>query len=147
MPVRAFSVEDGNIASKTIISGVNKSYQDIDLTFTKNAAGDVFKKNNASAVQQSVKNLLLTNFSEKPFQPRFGGNLNSLLFALNTDIDDDEMKDQIAESIQTFEPRAEVLNITSNLRDDSHEIKVTVTFKVVNTSQVVTTNINLTRLR
>ena len=57
------------------------------------------------------------------------------------------MKDQIAESIQTFEPRAEVLNITSNLKDDSHEIKVTVTFKVVNTSQVVTTNINLTRLR
>ena len=30
MPVRAFSVEDGNIASKTILSGVNKSYQDID---------------------------------------------------------------------------------------------------------------------
>jgi len=147
MPIRSFSIEDGNIASKTIISGVNKSYQDIDLTFTKNAAGDVFKKENAAAVRQSVKNLLLTNFSEKPFQPRFGGNLNSLLFALNTDVDDDELKEQIIESIETFEPRAEVLNITSNLRDDSHEIKVSVTFKVLNTSQVVTTNINLTRLR
>jgi len=147
MPIRSFSIEDGNISSKTIISGVNKSYQDIDLTFAKNAAGDVFKKENAAAVKQSVKNLLLTNFSEKPFQPRFGGNLNSLLFALNTDVDDDELKEQIFESIQTFEPRAEVLNITSNLVDDSHEIKVSVTFKVVNTSQVVTTNVNLTRLR
>ena len=62
-------------------------------------------------------------------------------------MDDDELKEQIFESIQTFEPRAEVLNITSNLIDDSHEIKVSVTFKVLNTSQVVTTNVNLTRLR
>ena len=147
MPVRAFSVEDGNIASSTIISGVNKSYQDIDLTFANNAAGDVFKKNNASAVQQSVKNLLLTNFSEKPFQPRFGGNLNSLLFALNTDIDDNDLKKQIIDSIEIFEPRAQVINITSNLNEDSHEIKVTVTFKVLNTNQVLTTEVNLTRLR
>ena len=147
MPTRAFSVEDGNIGTRTILSAVNKTYSDIDLSFAKKVTGDVFKKEHAAAVKQAVKNLLLTNFSEKPFQPRFGGNLNSLLFALNTDIDDAELKEQIITSIETFEPRAEVLNITSNLREDSHEIKVTVTFKVVNTSQVVTTDINLTRLR
>jgi len=147
MPIRAFSVEDGNIGTRTILSSTNRTYSDIDLTFAKKATGDVFKKEHAAAVKQAVKNLLLTNFSEKPFQPRFGGNLNSLLFALNTDIDDAELKEQIATAIETFEPRAEVLNITSNLREDSHEIKVTVTFKVVNTSQVVTTDINLTRLR
>lgn len=147
MPIRAFSVEDGNIGIRTILSATNRTYSDIDLTFAKKATGDVFKKEHAAAVKQAVKNLLLTNFSEKPFQPRFGGNLNSLLFALNTDIDDAELKEQIATAIETFEPRAEVLNITSNLREDSHEIKVTVTFKVVNTSQVVTTDINLTRLR
>ena len=147
MPTRAFSVEDGNIGTRTILSSVNRNYSDIDLSFAKKVTGDVFKKEHSAAVKQAVKNLLLTNFSEKPFQPRFGGNLNSLLFALNTDIDDAELKEQIITSIETFEPRAEVLNITSNLREDSHEIKVTVTFKVVNTSQVVTTDINLTRLR
>jgi len=147
MPIRAFSVEDGNIGTRTILSSTNRTYSYIDLTFAKKVTGDVFKKEHAAAVKQAVKNLLLTNFSEKPFQPRFGGNLNSLLFALNTDIDDAELKEQIATAIETFEPRAEVLNITSNLREDSHEIKVTVTFKVVNTSQVVTTDINLTRLR
>src|SRR6056300_914717 len=147
MPARAFSIEDGNLGSKTILTARTKSSQDIDLSFAKKASGDVFKKTDAAAVKQAVKNLLLRHFSEKPFQPRFGGNLNSLLFALNTDIDDAELKEQITIAIETFEPRAEVLNITSNLREDSHEIKVTVTFKVVNTSQVVTTDINLTRLR
>ncbi|MBL19131.1 MAG: hypothetical protein CMC82_04810 [Flavobacteriaceae bacterium] len=147
MPTRAFSVEDGNIASKNIITGVNRSYSDIDLTFAKKVSGDIFKKEHASAVKQAVKNLLLTNFSEKPFQPRFGGNLNSFLFALNTDIDDNDLKKQIIQSIEIFEPRAEVINITSNLADDSNEIKVTVTFKVLNTNQVLTTEVNLTRLR
>ena len=147
MPTRTFSVEDGNIASKSIISSVNRSYSDIDLTFAKKISGDIFKKEHASAVKQAVKNLLLTNFSEKPFQPRFGGNLNSLLFALNTDIDDNDLKKQIIDSIEIFEPRAQVINITSNLNEDSHEIKVTVTFKVLNTNQVLTTEVNLTRLR
>mgnify|MGYP001333153050 CR=1 FL=1 len=147
MPTRAFSVEDGNIASKNIITGVNRSYSGIDLTFAKKVSGDIFNKEHASAVKQAVKNLLLTNFSEKPFQPRFGGNLNSFLFALNTDIDDNDLKKQIIQSIEIFEPRAEVINITSNLADDSNEIKVTVTFKVLNTNQVLTTEVNLTRLR
>ena len=91
--------------------------------------------------------MLLTNFSEKPFQPRFGGNLNSYLFALNTDIDDDDLREQIMQSIEIFEPRARVLNITSNLRGDSHEIKVTVTFQVISTSETLTTDVNITRLR
>ena len=41
----------------------------------------------------------MTNFSEKPFLPRFGGNLNSLLFALNTDIDDEDLA-EIMKSIR-----------------------------------------------
>ena len=84
MPIRAFAVEDGNIGSKQVITSKPKFSKDIDLSFTKKASGDIFKKEHAAAVKQAVKNLLLTNFSEKPFQPRFGGNLNSFLFALNT---------------------------------------------------------------
>tara|TARA_Y200000002_G_C22464705_1_gene571945 strand:+ start:333 stop:776 length:444 start_codon:yes stop_codon:yes gene_type:complete len=147
MPVRAFSVEDGNIGSASLISSRKETYKDIDLTFAKKASGDIFKKEHAAAVKQAVKNLLLTNFSEKPFEPRFGGNLNSFLFALNTDIDDDDLREQIIQAIEIFEPRAQVLNITTNLRDDSHEIKVTVTFKMLNTSETLSTQVNLTRLR
>jgi len=147
MPIRAFSIEDGNIGTKNLLSSRTETYKDIDLTFAKKASGDVFKKEHAAAVKQAIKNLLLTNFSEKPFQPRFGGNLNSFLFALNTDIDDDDLREQIIQAIEVFEPRVQVLNIDTNLRDDSHEIKVTVTFKMINTSQVESTQVNLTRLR
>jgi len=147
MPVRAFSIEDGNIGSKTILSTRDKSYSDIDLTFAKKISGDIYKKEHSAAVKQAIKNLLLTNYSEKPFQPRFGGNLNSFLFALNTDVDDDDLREQIIQSIEIFEPRARVLNIKSNLNDDSYEMKVTVTFQVINTSETLSTEVNLTRLR
>ena len=70
MPTRAFSIEDGNLASKTILTSRTKSSEDIDLSFAAKPSGDVFKKTDAAAVKQAVKNLLLTNFSEKPFLPR-----------------------------------------------------------------------------
>jgi len=147
MPTRAFSIEDGNLGSKTILTSRTKTSKDIDLSFAKKLSGDVFKKEDAAAVKQAVKNLLMTNFSEKPFLPRFGGNLNSLLFALNTDIDDEDLEEQIINAIEIYEPRAKVTNISSNVNDDSHQINVTVTFRVVNTNETVTTNIDLTRLR
>ena len=110
MPTRAFSIEDGNLGVKTIISSQNRTFSDIDLTFAKKASGDVFKKNSAAAVKQAVKNLLLTNFSEKPFLERFGGDLNALLFRLSTEVDDANLEDKIKRSLELFEPRAKVLN-------------------------------------
>ena len=147
MPVRAFSVEDGNIGSNQIITSRTKFSKDIDLSFAKRPSGDVFKKEHAAAVKQAVKNILLTNFSEKPFLPLYGGNLNALLFALNTDFSEEEIKERIIQTIEIFEPRAIVLNVSTILNDDSHEVKITVTFRVVNTNQTVVTELNLTRLR
>ena len=64
-----------------------------------------------------------------------------------TDIDDEDLEEQIINAIEIYEPRATVTNISSNVNDDQHQIKVTVTFRVVNTNETVTTNIDLTRLR
>jgi len=147
MPTRAFSIEDGNINSGQIITSKTKNSKDIDLTFAKKASGDIFKKEHSAAVKQAVKNILLTNFAEKPFLPRYGGNLNALLFGLNTEFDSQEIKDQITQTVKIYEPRAIILNVATEINDGSHEVKVTVTFKVVNTNETVTTELNLTRLR
>ena len=147
MPQKVFSVEDGNINSTTIVTARKKSYSDIDLTFSKRASGDIFKKTDAGAVAQAVRNLLLTNFSEKPFLPRYGGDLNSLLFSLITTIDEIGLEERILESIEIFEPRAKVLNIKILRNDDRNEIDVTVKFKIISTNETLNTQISLTRLR
>ena len=147
MPTRAFSIEDGNIGTKTIQTNRRKVFSDIDLTFAKRPSGDIFKKQHAAAVKQAVKNLLLTNFGEKPFFPRFGGELNAMLFRLSTEIDDADLEDKIIRAIELFEPRAKVLNVNSQVSPDSHEVKVSVTFQVISTLEVLEVEISLTRLR
>jgi len=147
MPLRAFSIEDGNIGNTSILTAKNNVYSDLDLVFAKKGSGDIFKKQHAAAVKQAVRNLLLTNYSEKPFLPGFGGDLNSMLFRLSTDIDDDNLEDDIIKAIETYEPRAKVLGVTTKVSPDNHEVKATVNFQVVNTLEESFVEISLTRLR
>jgi len=147
MATRAFSIEDGNLNSRSLITPRNKLFSDIDLTFSKRPSGDIFKKIDAAAVKQAVKNLLLTNAFEKPFQPTFGGNLNALLFELVDDESSHEIENVIVETITRFEPRAKVISVVANVEPDYNAVAVTVTFQVVNTEEVVTFETTLTRLR
>ena len=157
MPTRAYANEDGNISRNSIIVSRTREDKDIDATFSAkfvgldsdgtNLRGDIFKKTNAAAVKQSIRNILLTNFTERPFMQRFGGNLTDMLFRLSTEIDDANLEDRIVRSIQTYEPRAQVLNINSVTTPDNNEVRVTVRFLVVSTLQQDTVEINLTRLR
>ena len=67
--------------------GINNSrsnvrqYKDLDMFFTKRSRDrDVNVITNVTAVKRSVRNLILTNFYEKPFHPEIGSNLRGMLF-------------------------------------------------------------------
>lgn len=157
MPTRVFSNEDGNLNKTSIAVSRTRVDQDIDLSFAAkfigldsdgtNLPADVFKKTSGAAVKQAVRNLLLTNFTERPFMHRFGGNLSAMLFRLSTEIDDVNLEDDIARAIEAFEPRARVINITSVVSPDRHEVRVKVNFLIVATLQQDSVELNLTRLR
>ena len=147
MPVRAFSIEDGNLNSSAIRVARKKTYSDLDLTFTKRPDNDIYRKTDAAAVKQAVRNLLLTSYAERPFMPDFGGDLNSLLFNLDTEFDDELSEEAIIEAVETYEPRARVLDVKSSIVGDLNSARVTVTFQVINTEQIETVELDLTRLR
>ena len=56
---RALSIQDGNLESNAIITAKTKQYKDIDLAFLPRPDKDVYKKLDAAAVKQAVKNLSL----------------------------------------------------------------------------------------
>tara|TARA_Y100000817_G_scaffold207947_1_gene163088 strand:- start:286 stop:729 length:444 start_codon:yes stop_codon:yes gene_type:complete len=147
MVAKAFSIEDGNQNTLTLVGARKRVYKDIDLTFAKRVDNDIFKKQNAAAVKQSVKNILMTNYMEKPFQPFFGGNMSDFLFELNDGIEDEEVEDRIEETLRTYEPRADILDVKVISNPDNNDISVTLTFKVLSTSEEVTLNLSLARLR
>tara|TARA_B100002019_G_scaffold178820_1_gene154421 strand:+ start:535 stop:975 length:441 start_codon:yes stop_codon:yes gene_type:complete len=144
---RVFSLEDGNLSKKPITTSQTRTYTDIDLSFKKKNNGELFKKTDAESVKQAVKNLLLTNFGEKPFSPFFGGNLNDFLFNLSEEFDDMEIEDAVAEAISAQEPRAVLRQVKSKIDPDNNNVRVTVSFQVISTQQPVELNVTLARLR
>lgn len=145
---KTFSVEDGNLSVSTIFGSRNRKYSDIDLTFTnKTVSGEIFKKEDAAAVKQAVKNLCMTNLNEKPFLPDFGANIQGMLFELADADTEEEIEDQVIASINRYEPRARVLNVIANSRPDRNEIDVTIIFQIINTQEEVSLSIVLARLR
>ena len=131
MPVRAFSIEDGNLNSSTIRVARKKTYSDLDLTFTKRPDNDIYRKTDAAAVKQAVRNLLLTSYAERPFMPDFGGDLNSLLFNLDTEFDDELSEEAIIEAVETYEPRARVLDVKSSIIGDLNSARVLLLFRLL----------------
>lgn len=144
---RFLSKEDGNLQQSSLITSRNKVYRDLDVTFSAKPSKEISVKKDAAAVKQAVKNLILTNYFEKPFQPFFGGNVRGLLFELADDVTAIELEEQIASAITQYEPRAQIININVDAQPDRNSIAVTVTFKVVNTQEIVTFTTNLSRLR
>lgn len=144
---RVLSTEDGKLGQSTLITTRTRQYEDIDLTFAKRPSGDVYKKKDAAAVKQAVKNLLLTNFYEKPFLPFFGGDLRALLFELADDTIESDVYDRVKQAIETYEPRVQIIQVEVNAQPDINDLSVTIVFKVISTEEEVSYTTNLTRLR
>lgn len=145
---RKFAADDGNLNVGSIIATRERSYVDIDLDFSVNDnTGDVFKKRDANAVKTAVKNLILTDFYERPFQPFLGSGVKGLLFELADDSTDIEIRESIRKAIENYEPRARILSIQVNGNERQNAIDITIQFIVVSTQQQVILSFTLNRLR
>lgn len=141
---KIFSNEDGDLSESVRVLR-QRQYSDLDLSFFARTAtdGDVYKKTDAAAVKQAIKNLLLTNRFEKPYRPEYGADLNGLLFELADDDTGDEIVEKIRNVVQRYEPRARILKIRVTSTLNTNNINVTVEFRVVNTETTDTLKLDL----
>jgi len=99
------------------------------------------------AVIASVRNLLLTNFYERPFQPNLGSNMSALLFEPATNITSSILSDEIKNVISNFEPRAQISKISVTLAPDNNSFNVYLTFFIGNNTTPTNVNLLLQRSR
>ena len=135
-------------------SSTNKSkrsinnYKDLDLNFTRNpVTHDVTRIEDIDAVKRSVKNLVQTNFYERPFHPELGCGIRELLFENYTPIIGIFLKKKIAEVINRYEPRVSLVNVTLDDDPDRNRLKVSLYFYVQNVPDAVVIETFLQRLR
>ena len=119
--------------SQNDISRNVRQYRDLDLFFSrKNGTNDITKITDIEAVKRSIRNLVLTNFYEKPFHPEIGSGIRDMLFENMTPITAVVLARKVEDVIENFEPRARLIGVRAQPNLDRNEYEVTIEFFVVN---------------
>ena len=108
-------------------------FKDINLNFSKHPiTGDIGKLTNVEAVKRSVRNLVNTNFYERPFHPEIGSDVRAILFEPISPLVADVLKRYVEDVINNFEPRAELISVKTNAQIDRNAYEVQIEFYLVN---------------
>jgi phage baseplate assembly protein W len=105
------------------------------------------KYTNEESVKRSIRNLILTNKYDRPFQPEIGCRVRGLLFENMSNLIMEEMKATIRETIEVYEPRARVIDVIVQTNEARQAYDVYIYFEVINSVEPVTLNITLYRAR
>ena len=110
----------------------SRSFRDLDLDFTRNAVtNDVNVVEDVTAIKRAVKNLVQTNFYERPFQPELGCGVRELLFENFTPMTKVFLERKIEEVIVNYEPRVNLQNVAVDDDQDKNRLVVDIYFYVV----------------
>tara|TARA_A100001015_G_scaffold278875_1_gene339482 strand:+ start:418 stop:849 length:432 start_codon:yes stop_codon:yes gene_type:complete len=124
-------------------------YLDIDLSFKRNPiTNDVMTKKNVNAVNQSLRNLLLTNRFERQFSPSFGGNIYNSLFEPQDEFTTRDLEDRISRTITNFEKRVQIVKVSVEYPElYQNSAKIQVIYVLIATDEEVTTTFTIERVR
>ena len=126
----------------------NRIYKDLNMSFTKNpATKDVARLFDVQAIKRAVKNIILTNKYERPFNPDFGCNLRGFLFENITEPLLVIIKDRVAMAIEKYEPRVSVEDVVVKNSTDPNGIRISVSFLINGVEAPVTVSTFLQRVR
>ena len=125
-----------------------RTYSDLDLNFTLHPVKkDINIYRDELSVINALKNLILTNYYERPFQPEFGSNVRKLLFEQLDIITAAALEKEIIQTIDNFEPRVRILDISIAPKYEENSYGVTLRFNIINNTEPVTVNFLLERIR
>lgn len=132
--------------SSTINSRV--VYSDLDIGFSSNPISrDLSRTINENAVKRSIKNILFTNFYERPFRPSLGSNVNKLLFENFSPITIELIQTAITDAIKNYEPRANIIEVVATPYEDQNGVTATIVFSLINKEDPISLELSLDRIR
>jgi len=125
-----------------------REYKDLDLNFRAHpVTKDVVKRTGNAAIIGALRNLILTNLFEKPFQPSFGSRVRGLLFEDVSFITANILQTEISNVIANFEPRVGVDAIRVQANPEQNRYDITIRFFINNLEAPVTINFFLEKVR
>ena len=120
----------------------SRKFRDIDLDFQRNiVTNDVNVVEDVIAIKRAVKNLVQTNFYERPFHPELGCGVRQLLFENFTPLTAIYMRRKIEEVLTNYEPRISLTGVNIDDDQDRNRLVVDIHFRIIGIDgpQVVST--------
>ena len=116
--------------------------------FAKTPVGEQLGRvTNEHAVNQSLRNIIMTNFGERLFQPYIGSNILSSLFELNDAQDLNDVEFYIENTIKNNERRVNLLGVDVSVGDNENEVKISIVYNTINSPEQITFEYILRRVR
>lgn len=132
----------------TITTNIARQFRDLDLNFTIHPLKkDINKNLDQVAVINAIKNLVLTNHYEKPFNPDYGSNIRKLLFETVDIVTASAIEREIQQTIENYEPRVNLISVSVIPDPDNNGFNVQMYFYIVNQTEPVSVSFLLERTR
>ena len=123
-----------------------KQYVDFDMDFTVHPShGDLSTVKKSTAISRSIRNLLSTKMNERLFQPNVDSGLEILLFENFNKLTSSRLEEAITYTINKYEPRAEVINVTVHANQDENAYEINITYMPDNDVQEANLEVYLER--
>ena len=137
----------GDLSKAKVVSR-KKPHRDLDLSLKIHPIRkDIIPLKDDNAIKNAVKNLLISNFYERPFAVDKGANLRGLLFEPADAITRISIKENIKKVIKKYEPRVQVKQIIVNELADQNAYKVLVFMRIKESDTDQSVEIILRRLK
>lgn len=139
---------DRNILGrKSAIVSQRKPYSDLDVSLARDVTNDIAPLKDIEAVKAAVKNLVLTSFGERPFQPNLGSAIKSLLFEPADRISIAVLRKSIVDVLRKNEPRIDSITIEVKDESENNRYVIDLGFRVISLNQEVDVSFYLQRVR
>lgn len=132
----------------TPITKITQVYSDLTKDMYRHPVSfDVTRKTNEEAVKESIKNLILTDRGERLMQPNVGGDVRRLLFENWMPGSTKVAEERIRKVIETYEPRAELLDVSVIGLPDLNSAQINITFAINMIENPISFTIMVERIR
>ncbi len=117
--------------SKAQVVARKKQHRDLDLSLKIHTIRkDIIPLKDDNAIKNALKNLLVSNFYDRPFASDKGANLKGLLFEPADVFTKISLRKNITNVIKKYEPRVLIRKIIINDDPDANSYRINVNFQI-----------------
>jgi len=114
------------------VQRVSKDFKDLSMSFQINPLNsDLIAIKNETAIARSIRNLVFTLPGERFFNENLGSRVSRSLFENIDDISASIIRDEIENTINNYEPRVELIDVTVAPNYENNEFYVTINYYIV----------------